>query len=205
MATKLPTATAAACVAAALLLPIGPRAMAQGIGPQNGAITSPVPLPAAVTLHAKITAIDPATRALTLTGASGQSVTITAGPAVRLELLKVGDRVNAQYYRSVAFSVAGPGTTAPPDGAAGALAQPVQGPGGVVFTLARISATVVGIDLADNSIDVIDPTGGAVRTLVVTDPSRIAMLPTLKVGDTVTATVSQALAVSITPAPKSWF
>jgi hypothetical protein len=39
----------------------------------------------------------------------------------------------------------------------------------------------------------------------VTDPARIAMLSQLKVGDTITAVVSQALAVSIDPAPKSWF
>ena len=130
---------------------------------------------------------------------------IIAGPAVRLDQLKVGDTVNAQYYRSVAFAVAGPGGTAPADGAAEAVARPVQGPGGIVFTTARISATVVGIDLPENSIDVIDPSGGAVRTIVVTDPNRIALLPTLNVGDTITATVSQALAVSITPAPKSWF
>lgn len=206
MSSKFPTATAAAaCVAAALLLPVGQPAMAQGVGPQDSAITSPVPLPAALTLHAKITALDPVSRAVTLTSAAGQSVTIVAGPAVRLDQLKVGDTVNAQYYRSVAFSVAGPGGTAPADGAAEAVARPVQGPGGIVFTTARISATVVGIDLPDNSIDVIDPSGGAVRTIVVTDPNRIALLPTLNVGDTITATVSQALAVSITPAPKSWF
>ncbi len=205
MFTKLPTAAAAACVAAALLLPVGQPAMAQGIDPQANPIISPVPLPEAVTLQAKITALDPGTRAITLTGASGESVTIIAGPAVRFDQLKVGDSVNAQYYRSIAFAVAGPGGTAPDDGSAAAIARPVQGPGGVVFTLTRISATVVGIDLASHSISVVDPSGGAVRTIVVTDPGRIAILPTLNVGDTVTATVSQALAVSITPAPKSWF
>ena len=203
MSCKLPTA--AACVAAALLLPLGQPAIAQGIGPQANPIVSPVPLPAAVTLQARITALDPATRAITLTGASGQSVTIIAGDAVRFELLHVGDTVNAQYYRSVAFAVAGPGGAAPEDGSAEAMARRVQGPGGVVIKLTRISATVVGIDLAANSIDVVDPSGGGVRTFVVTDPARIAMLPTLNVGDTVTATVSQALAVSVTPAPKSWF
>lgn len=206
MSCKLSTATAAAaCVAAALLLPLGQPAMAQGIGPQANPVASPVPLPAAVTLHAKITALDPASRAVTLTGAGGQSVTLTAGPAVRLDQLKVGDTVNAQYYRSVAFLVTGPGGTAPANAGVAAAERPVKGPGGVVFTRVRISATVVGIDLAAHSLDVIDPSGGAVRTIVVTDPRRIAVLPTLKVGDTVTATVSQALAVSITPAPKSWF
>ena len=53
--------------------------------------------------------------------------------------------------------------------------------------------------------DLLAASGRRVRTIVVTDPNRIAVLPTLKVVDTVTATVSQALAVSMTPAPKSWF
>ena len=207
MTCRLPTMpTAIAFVAAVLLLPLGPSAMAQdGIAPQNSPIVSPVPLPEALTLHAKITALNPDTRAVTLTGASGQSITIIAGPDVRLDQLKVGDTVNAKYYRSVAFGVAGPGSTAPDDGSAALIARPVQGPGGIILKLTRISATVVGIDLAAHSIDVIDPSGGAVRTIVVTDPNRIALLPQLNVGDTVTAVVSQTLAVSITPAPKSWF
>ena len=46
---------------------------------------------------------------------------------------------------------------------------------------------------------------GGVYTLHVTDPARIPMLSSLKVGDTITAVVSQAVAVSIEPAPKSWF
>jgi len=39
----------------------------------------------------------------------------------------------------------------------------------------------------------------------VTDPARITMLGTLKLGDTITAVISQAVAVSIEPAPTSWF
>jgi hypothetical protein len=33
----------------------------------------------------------------------------------------------------------------------------------------------------------------------------IAILPQLKVGDAITAVISQALLVSVEPAPKSWF
>jgi hypothetical protein len=69
----------------------------------------------------------------------------------------------------------------------------------------EVSGLVVGIDLAAHSIDVVNPTGGGVYTLDVTDPARIAMLPQLKVGDTITAVISQALLISVVPAPKSWF
>jgi Cu/Ag efflux protein CusF len=164
-----------------------------------------VPESASITIHAKIQAIDPSTRQVTLTGRSGTSVTTVAGPNVRLELLKVGDTVNAKYYRSVAFLVSQPGATAPEDQMTQMIAQPVQAPGGIGVRLTKVSGLVVGIDMAAHSIDVVNPSGGGVYTLDVTDPARIASLSQLKVGDTITAVISQALAASIEPASKSWF
>jgi hypothetical protein len=191
-------------VVAAVICMASP-AMAQN----NPTLTSVVPQSEAVTLQAKIAAINPATRAVTLSGASGNAVTVTAGPAVRLDMLKVGQRVNAQYYRSVGFAVNGPqggnGTPVTDDQMTQMIAQPVQAPGGVAVRLTKIQGTVVGIDLAAHSVDVVKPSGGGVYTIDVTDPARIAMLNRLKVGDTVTAVVSEALAVSIEPAPRSWF
>jgi len=176
---------------------------------QNPVISNLIPGSAQVTIHAKITALDPATRAVSLTGVNGNSVTLTAGPNVRLEMLKVGDTVNAQYYRSVAFEVVPPsgGNQAPvsDDSITQLVAQGAQGPGGVGVRLTRVQATVVGIDAPDQSIDVVNPSGGGVYTIKVSNPARAAMLETLNVGDTITAVVSQALAISITPAPKSWF
>ena len=74
-------------------------------------------------------------------------------------------------------------------------------PGGVAVQVVKISGTVVGVDLPDNSLRVVNPSGGRVVTIDVTDPARIAMLPKLKVGDTISAVVSQVLAVTITPVP----
>jgi hypothetical protein len=84
-------------------------------------------------------------------------------------------------------------------------AQPAQAPGGVGVHLTKLQGLVVGIDMAAHSIDVVNPSGGGVYTIDVTDPARIAMLSQLKVGETITAVISQALAVSIEPASKSWF
>src|SRR4051812_18812476 len=174
---------------------------------QNPVLTNVVPASESMAMHAKITAINPGTRAVTLAGASGHQVTVIAGPNVRLEMLKVGDTVNAQYYRSVAFMVTPPagGNAAPTsnDQINQVLARPVEAPGGVGIRTTQVQGTVVGIDLADNTVDVVNPSGGGVYTLHVTDPARIPMLSSLKVGDTVTAVVSQVLAVSIEPAPKS--
>ena len=60
-------------------------------------------------------------------------------------------------------------------------------------------------NLAAHSVDLVDPTGGGIHTVTVTNPARIAALSKLKVGDTMTAVVSHAVAVEVTPASKSGF
>jgi Cu/Ag efflux protein CusF len=195
-------ATAAALAVAVSALPAAaPPAAAQG---NNPTASNVIPEAEAMTVHAKIQKIDPQTRKVTLAAPSGKSVAVTAGDAVRLDMLKVGDTVNAKYYRSVAFMVSS-GTNAPPDAAAQVTAQNATAPGGVGVRLTRVSGLIVGIDLASNSVEMVDPTGGGVHTIHVTDPSRAAMLGTLKVGETVTAVISETLAVSIEPAPQGWF
>jgi hypothetical protein len=193
------------CATPGVVIALSHGAAAQG----NPTITNLVPESESATLQAKITAINPKTRAVTLAGASGDKVTLIAGPAVRLELLKVGDRVNVQYYRSVAFLVKPPaggnGTPVSDDQITQLTAQPVQAPGGVGIRLTKVSGTVVGIDMAVHRVDLVNPSGGGIYSIDVTDPTRIAMLGSLKVGDTITAVISQAVAVSIEPAPKRWF
>ena len=207
-ASSLPAATAVvlfALVAPALCIGLSHPAAAQA----NPVLSNVIPKSASATFQAKIGAIDLKTRAVTLVGAAGGKVTVVAGPVVRLEMLKVGDRVNVQYYRSVAFMVKPPtggnGTPVSDDQMAQLLAQPAQAPGGFGVRLTKISGTVVGIDMAAHRVDLVSPTGGGIYTIEVTDASRVAMLGSLKVGDTVTAVISQAVAVSIEPASKAAF
>jgi hypothetical protein len=176
---------------------------------QSATLQNVIPQSEEVILQAKIKKIDVATRAVTLEAPGGQKVTVTAGPLVRLNLLKAGDTVNAKYYRSVAFALNGPsggnGTPVSNNQMAGMVAQPAHAPGGVLVTQIQISGTIVGIDLSSNSLSVVNPSGGLVYTIDVTDPARQAMLPALNVGDTITAVISQVLAISIEPAKKRWW
>jgi len=178
-------------------LPVPTRAQ----GPQ---FTNAIPESAAITLQAKIRSIDPANRHVTLVGGSGQVAVLTAGPSVRLEMLKAGDTVNAKYYRSVVFLLVPPGTPVQENQISDLVVQNAQAPGGYGIQRTRVSGLVVGMDMAAHSIDVVDPAGGGVYTIDVTDPARQMAMSELKVGDTITAVVSQALAVSIEPAPQSW-
>src|SRR6478609_317417 len=102
---------------------------------QHPVLKNVIPEAASMTIQANITAINPNTREITLQGPSGKKVTVTAGPIVRLEMLKVGDTVNAKYYRSVAFDISGPkGGSGTPKSTAGtmqAIEQRAEGPGGV--------------------------------------------------------------------------
>ncbi|MFC7477732.1 hypothetical protein ACFQS7_25465 [Dankookia sp. GCM10030260] len=194
-------AMAAALVTAGATLPsvVSMPAAAQA----NPALAS-IPEPMAETLQAKITAINTQTRKVTLRGASGRSVTVTAGPLVRLEMLQTGDTVDVQFFRSVAFELSKTMSVAP-NAAAVAVEQNASAPGGVGVALTRVSGTVVGLHMASNSVDLVTPGGGGVYTIHVTDPSRIALLSQVKVGDTITAVVSDAFAVSIEKAKSSWF
>ena len=171
---------------------------------QNPVLKNVIPESASMTIRAKITAVDRNTREVTLQGPSGSKVTVTAGPVVRLDMLKVGDIVNARYYRSVAFDVSGPkgGNEAPKSKSemTQTIEQRAEGPGGVAARVIKVQGLVVGIDQAASSFDVVNPSGGGVYTIEVTNPERIVMLSQVKIGDTITAAVSEALAVSIEPA-----
>jgi hypothetical protein len=197
---RLLGAAAALATAGAAL----PAALSTPVAAQTNPTLASIPEPMAETLQAKITALNPQTRKVTLQGASGRSVIVTAGPLVRLEMLHVGDTVNAQFYRSVAFELSTSMNAAPNVGVV-AVDQNATAPGGVGIALMRVSGTVVAKHMASNSLDVVSPGGGGVYTVHVTDPARIAMLGEIKVGDTITAVVSDAMAVSIEKAKTSWW
>lgn len=186
------TVVALACGAVTGILPQPAAAQRQA--------SNIIPPAAAVTMTAKIYALDQATRQVSLQEPMGKITTMKVGPAVRLEMLKVGDTVNAQYYRSVGFVASPPGAPVPENEIAAALARPVEVPGGVIGQVTQISATVVAVDVPTNRIDVVNPKGGEVISVTVTDPARQAFLPKIRPGDTLTAVISETLAVAIDPA-----
>jgi hypothetical protein len=96
--------TRALAIAAAVAL--APAAGAQTGGAMVG--TAPGAAVAAQTLKitATITAIDKATRDVTLKGPEGNLVTVTAGPEVKnFGQLKVGDKVDLQYVEALTLEL----------------------------------------------------------------------------------------------------
>jgi hypothetical protein len=151
-----------------------------------------------VKVTATITAIDKATRDVTLKGPKGNEVTLTAGPAVKnFDKMKVGDRVNAEYVEALTLQLVKGGgqKVARTEQAGAAAAKPGEKPAGAVGRQVTIVADVVAVDPATQTVTLKGPQ----RTvdLVVGDPEQFKRVAK---GDQVEATFTQAFAMALEPA-----
>jgi Cu/Ag efflux protein CusF len=143
------------------------------------------------TTHATVvvTAIDKSARKLTVKTSDGDLVDITVPADVQgFEKLKKGDKVDIDYMESIAIGMAPKGTkpnamerTAPAPGAAGRE---------IVVT-----AEVVKVDAAHNKVTLKGPSGK--QTVSVTDPGLQARLPSLKKGQVLMFSYTEAVATAI--------
>ncbi len=191
---------AVACLAIAAISPIPVldpgTAWAQAAG-MGGAGQSNT-----VTVRARVKAINQKTRKVTLVGPQGNTFTVVAGEEVRnLPQVKAGDTVVVHYHSSVVFVLGAPGTQPPPDtmSVGGGRAAPGQMPAGAAGTRLVVTGLVVGVDPVAHTVSLVDRSGGAVRTIDVVDPERQKQLDRINVGDTITAVISEAIAVAVEP------
>lgn len=146
---------------------------------------------------ARITAIDTASRTITLTSAQGDEAKIVAGPEVRnFAQLKVGDAVKAAYVQSLVLELKKGGGMAveKTEKAAAAGAAPGATPEGLFGRQVTIVGDIVKLDAATQTITVKGPQ----RTvdLKARDPAQFKLMV---VGDQLQGTYTEALAVSVTP------
>ena len=181
---------------AAIAVPVGAQtgAVAAGTAPGMAGVAQ------TVKVTATITAIDKATRDITLKGPQGNEVTVTAGPEVKkFDSLKVGDQVDVQYVEALTLELKrGGGMAVARTEQKGAVSTKAgQAPGGAVGRQVTIVADVVGLDPAKQVVTLKGPQ----RTvdLKVADPEQFKRIAK---GDQVEATFTQALAVAVEPAAK---
>ena len=153
-----------------------------------------------VEVDATITAIDKATRGITLKGPQGDEVSITAGPDVRnFDQLKVGDTVKIKYLETLVLELQKGGglPVAQTEVAGAAGAKPGEQPAGVVGRQVTVVGDVIKLDAATQTITVKGPQ----RTveLKARDPEQFKLIA---VGDQIQATYTEALAVAVTPVAK---
>jgi len=153
-----------------------------------------------IKVTATITAIDAATRDITLKGPEGNEVTLTAGPEVKnFAAMKVGDKVNAQYVEALTLELKkGGGMAVARTEKAGAVAaKPGMQPAGAAGRQVTIVADVVDVDPATQVVTLRGPKR-TVR-LTVADPEQFKRIAK---GDQVEATYTQALAMAVEPVAK---
>lgn len=155
----------------------------------------------AVRVSATVTAIDKATRGITLKGADGKEFAVVAGPEVRnFDQIQVGSTVTVGVLQALALELkkgdggAAPSATASADAA---RAAPGAQPGGVAARQLTVMADVTAVNAATQTVTLRGPQ----RTvdLRVPDPKQFQMIA---VGDRVQATYTEAVAVSVEPAAR---
>ena len=151
-----------------------------------------------VTTTATVTAVDPEKREITLKDAKGNEGTFAVDKSVtRLKEIKVGDKVRAEYYVSIASEIRPP-TAEEKDAPLAVLETTVKAPKGTspargALRQLRAVVTVENIDRDAETVTIKGPRGN-VLTVHVLDPAR---LDRVQVGDTVIITYTEALAVSL--------
>jgi hypothetical protein len=155
----------------------------------------------AAQVSAQVVAIDKATRTVTLKGPQGNSVDIVAGDEVKnFDQIKLGDFVVARYVQALTLELRKTKVKAgePTVTESMARAKPGDRPAGVVGREVHAIADVIGVDPKKSTITLKGPRGNVV-TLNVQNPDQFKVV---KKGDQVEVTYTEALALSVEPAPK---
>jgi len=156
-----------------------------------------------VSVTAKVQAIDQAKREVTLKGPLGNVISFVVDQRVkRLDEVKVGDEVTADYYVSLAGEVRAPTEEEKKNPltviAGGARAPKDASPAAGGLRAFKVVATVVGLDLPTQSVTLEGPLGnsGTIRV------EQVEKLKQLRLGDSIIITYSEALAISLQKAEK---
>ena len=146
----------------------------------------------------QVLAVDPANYQVTIEDAQGKPVTLQlTDQAKNLHNLKVGDKVDIQVVRSVAYVLETnvgdqPGVTN--ESAVVRATKDNPNPGGEAVRQVKVTSKITAIDLKKHEVTLLPPEG-PVRVVKVEDPELQARMSKLKVGQTVDAIFTEVLNV----------
>jgi Cu/Ag efflux protein CusF len=150
-----------------------------------------------VSVVARVETINQATREVTLKGSGGNVVSFTVDKRVaRLDEVKVGDTVIAEYYESFTAELRAP-TEAEKANPLQVLTQTAKAPAGTqpaagALRVTKAVVTVEGLDRPTKSLTVSGKAG-----MVTIEVEDVAALSKLHLGDTIVVTYTEALAVAL--------
>jgi hypothetical protein len=155
----------------------------------------------AVEVSATVVGLDKATRTVTLKGPKGDVFDIVASSEVKnFDQIKVGDSIVARYAQALTLELKKTKVTAgdPVVSEGAAKAKPGERPAVVGERQVTAIADVVAVDPKASTITLKGPRGNVV-VLDVQNPDQFKVV---KKGDQVQVTYTEALALSVEPAPK---
>lgn len=146
-----------------------------------------------------ITAIDKATRTLTLKTPDGSSNALVAGPEVKnFAKLKVGDEIVIEYEQALSLALRKHGETRQSGETVAAERAPDGKPGGAAARLVTAVVEVVDLNPAKKTITVKGEKGNEF-ILDVKNPEQFTVV---KKGDLVDVEYYESVAIAVKPAPK---
>jgi len=177
------------CVVTGLLLPANAAEAASSKKP--GVVHAELAV-----MTATVQAVDYKNRAITLKGPNGNVATLHVhGRIKNLDQVKVGDKLEVEFYKSVVLYVAkGGGKPEAVDETSVGVAPKGQKPGVEAVNVLEITARVEAIDYKKHTLALTGPQGGTVTLKV---DKRTKHFKEIKKGDMVVARVTEAIVMDI--------
>jgi len=169
----------------------------ENAAPQSATPVTGIAAETVITVHGKIVAVDSASKQVTLQGPGGKDITLTVNNPYNLQSLKAGDRYVARFTESVSIVGKGPSDKPPVATLAAGLwtAKPGEVPGAAAARQAQLVVVVSAIDQADQRVTLQAP-DGSTENIHVTNPDA---LQNVQVGDRITITLTQSVAIALAP------
>jgi len=151
-----------------------------------------------ITQRVKIETVDPDERTVAFTQPSGRLVVLPVSSSVgNLASIADGSMANVTFTQVVTLlnlRQKGPGSQE-------ARKEAMSGkPNAADITTGRFTLTVVGVDLANNTVSVIQGNGGEVHAYKANTIAKQDMLKKIKVGDVVIGQTTPLMVTAISPA-----
>ncbi len=195
MKTNTPTIAASALLLAALLSSTGCKSTSEEEGKGATEVTTSPGRASETTTYtttATVTGIDAVNRRVTLTTPDGMRKTYTLGPEVRnFDQIRIGDQVKTTLTEEVAVFLKRGGTPSSSEGTVITRAPKGSEPGGVIATTRQITGKISAIEGRHVTLQFAD---GATRKIKV---GKDVDLTGVSPGDTVTARVTDAMAIAV--------
>jgi hypothetical protein len=191
----------AACAALALNAAHAQQAPAPTVVEAKAVAPGKAAAAQSIEVRAVVVGLDKAARTVDLKGPKGRVETLAVSDEVKnFDQIRLGDHVVVRYLRALTLELKKTGSQIMErsDKSDTAVAKPGERPAVATARQVQVMANVIAVNKKTKTVTLKGPRGNVVD-LVLDDPKQVA---NIKKGDQVEAVYTEALAVSVEPAPK---